>query len=321
LPPDKVIIRLEDVYQVVGWLRDHLHEKADYAESIGEAIGDEPPVQLTVGQVYSILDVFQFIACNAYTLQQALEQPPSDNYDFATYIRADRQPPEQDGGDVKAIQKKLMEAARKAPDWKAANFCIGEAIHMLSELQTAPPAVMCNACEGSGEDQNPLNDPGLCPACKGNGYAPPAAVDVEALNFYADPENYKDRIIEGAYEYEHKGKTVSGCVVDNPVHRDGGNIARGLLASRQVVEDINDIECVEVDKKQTGIYRKYKIIRTDGKSEPGQKHYGCAYFVLDLSHDPHALPAIEAYANSCRADYPLLAEDLDVELAERRGDE
>jgi hypothetical protein len=60
-----------------------------------------------------------------------------------------------------------------------------------------------------------------------------------------------------------------------------------------------------------GIFGKFKIERTDGRSERGEKHYGCAYFVLDLSHDEHAKVVMQAYADSCRAEYPLLAKDID----------
>lgn len=60
-----------------------------------------------------------------------------------------------------------------------------------------------------------------------------------------------------------------------------------------------------------GIYHKFTVTRTDGTSAPGGKHDACFYFVLDLDHDPHAKAALAAYAESCRADYPLLAKDLD----------
>lgn len=59
-----------------------------------------------------------------------------------------------------------------------------------------------------------------------------------------------------------------------------------------------------------GIYGKFKIERTDGQSARGRKHEMCSYFVLDLTHDPHAIPAILAYAESCEADFPRLAVDL-----------
>ena len=60
-----------------------------------------------------------------------------------------------------------------------------------------------------------------------------------------------------------------------------------------------------------GVYEKFIVRRTDGKHRPGQKHDGCVYFVLDLDHDKHAIPALEAYAASCRAEYPDLARDID----------
>jgi hypothetical protein len=41
-----------------------------------------------------------------------------------------------------------------------------------------------------------------------------------------------------------------------------------------------------------GLYDKFNVSRTDGKSAPGEKHAGCRHFVLDLTHDPHARPAL-----------------------------
>ena len=63
------------------------------------------------------------------------------------------------------------------------------------------------------------------------------------------------------------------------------------------------------DRKR-GLYNKFHVERADGRSDLGEKHHGCEYFVLDLDHDPHALPAIQAYAKSCAADYPKLAVDV-----------
>jgi hypothetical protein len=63
-----------------------------------------------------------------------------------------------------------------------------------------------------------------------------------------------------------------------------------------------------------GLYGKFYVERTDGRSAPGEKHHGCEYFILDLDHDKHAVAALEAYAKSCKAEYPLLAEDLEKKL-------
>ena len=63
--------------------------------------------------------------------------------------------------------------------------------------------------------------------------------------------------------------------------------------------------------KTRGLYEKFEPIRrTDGKSAPGEKHDGCKYFVLDVTHDPYAAVALYAYANACRREYPLLADDV-----------
>lgn len=59
-----------------------------------------------------------------------------------------------------------------------------------------------------------------------------------------------------------------------------------------------------------GLYDKFRVERADGANEPGRKHHGCKYFPLDLTHDPHAVPAILAYALSCAAENPTLAGEL-----------
>lgn len=63
-----------------------------------------------------------------------------------------------------------------------------------------------------------------------------------------------------------------------------------------------------------GVYRKFNVTRTDGSSGPGGKHERCSYFVLDLEHDPFAVPALKAYAAACRETHPQLAIDIEVSL-------
>lgn len=63
-------------------------------------------------------------------------------------------------------------------------------------------------------------------------------------------------------------------------------------------------------KEEAGIYEKFIVKRTDGRHRKGQKHCGCAYFVLDITHDKHALPALLAYAESCLDEYPALSQNL-----------
>lgn len=64
------------------------------------------------------------------------------------------------------------------------------------------------------------------------------------------------------------------------------------------------------DGTERGLYRKYQVQRTDGSV----KHLDCAYFVLDISHDPFAKDALRAYAQTCRHSYPQLADDLEDAL-------
>jgi hypothetical protein len=75
------------------------------------------------------------------------------------------------------------------------------------------------------------------------------------------------------------------------------------------------------DEQERGIYRKFNVTRTDGSSEPGGKHAECSYFVLDLRHDPFAIPALQAYADACAETYPGLADDLQsmIEVERVRG--
>lgn len=60
------------------------------------------------------------------------------------------------------------------------------------------------------------------------------------------------------------------------------------------------------------IYGKYEVQRVDGaEHDEKSKHYlGCAYFVLDLDHDPYAAEAIRAYAVACANTHPILSEEL-----------
>ncbi|MFI5296569.1 MAG: hypothetical protein ACHREM_00610 [Polyangiales bacterium] len=67
--------------------------------------------------------------------------------------------------------------------------------------------------------------------------------------------------------------------------------------------------------KERGLYQKFKVERTDGSSAPGGKHDGCDYFVLDLTHDRHAVTALQTYAESCADSYPALYDDLIDKLA------
>lgn len=60
--------------------------------------------------------------------------------------------------------------------------------------------------------------------------------------------------------------------------------------------------------QQRGIYGKYRVERIGGT--PG-KHDHCWYYVLDWEHDKFSRPALAAYADACREEFPELAADLD----------
>jgi len=65
-----------------------------------------------------------------------------------------------------------------------------------------------------------------------------------------------------------------------------------------------------IPAEQQGLFRKFDVRRVDGSDQPGGKHHGCTYFVLDLDHDPHARQALVAYAAACESTHPALSADL-----------
>ena len=75
-----------------------------------------------------------------------------------------------------------------------------------------------------------------------------------------------------------------------------------------------------MSKKDRGYYGKYWVNRVDQQDLEGRKHHNCRLFVLDLTHDKHAIPAIKAYVESCKNEYPLLASDLLQIINKEQGD-
>ena len=59
-------------------------------------------------------------------------------------------------------------------------------------------------------------------------------------------------------------------------------------------------------EKQKGLYRKYRIEKTDGSTTDPKAQY----FVLRIDTDPHARVALGAYTMSVFIDNPQLACDL-----------
>lgn len=56
-----------------------------------------------------------------------------------------------------------------------------------------------------------------------------------------------------------------------------------------------------------GLEQRYRV---DRLNDSAGKHARCRYFVLDLTHDEFAAPALRAYADNCAAKFPALARDL-----------
>ena len=65
--------------------------------------------------------------------------------------------------------------------------------------------------------------------------------------------------------------------------------------------------------EQQGMFRKFEVRRVDGSDEPGGKHHGCRYFVLDLDHDPHAAAAMASYGEACKETRPALSAEISAE--------
>jgi hypothetical protein len=69
-----------------------------------------------------------------------------------------------------------------------------------------------------------------------------------------------------------------------------------------------------------GLLRKYQVRRIDGSDGPGGKHELCWYYVLDPTHDPDALAALDFYAERVATSRPALSHELKERVARYRGD-
>lgn len=67
------------------------------------------------------------------------------------------------------------------------------------------------------------------------------------------------------------------------------------------------------DKKR-GVYKKWEVKRVD---DHDKKHDDCFLFVLDLDHDPFAVPALNSYIDACEHEYEMLAHDLSQAITSR----
>lgn len=61
---------------------------------------------------------------------------------------------------------------------------------------------------------------------------------------------------------------------------------------------------------EQGLYEKYRVYRTDGLDNVGGPRADDKYFVLNLTRDPHAKPAMAAYAASVNPTHAILSTDM-----------
>lgn len=85
------------------------------------------------------------------------------------------------------------------------------------------------------------------------------------------------------------------------------NISKGIT---QIIDSINEPEPKYEPLGDTGFHQKFHVSRVDGQSAPGERHDGCAYFVLDLDHDPFSVAAMLVYGVACKETQPELAETI-----------
>ena len=67
-----------------------------------------------------------------------------------------------------------------------------------------------------------------------------------------------------------------------------------------------------------GLYRRFDLYRVGDDGEP-QYLVTDPYFILRYTTDPHARVALAAYADSCEAEFPVLAADLRAALNQVGG--
>lgn len=67
-----------------------------------------------------------------------------------------------------------------------------------------------------------------------------------------------------------------------------------------------------MEDKRNKLQQKFYVERIDERDRAGGDRADSKYFVLDYIHDPYALSALEAYAQSCSKDFPNLSAEIKV---------
>ena len=158
-------------------------------------------------------------------------------------------------------------------------------------------AEACPACAGDG-------DGGCCARCGGTGKVTPTRVAASPDAGPTAPCNITE--YDGAFKCWTHNKAWGAITDADP------NPCRVEPTAPVAAQGERGLPFRDPTKRDTeqGLFHKFEVSRTDGSSEPGGKHHGCAYFVLDIQHDPCAKPALAAYADAVEPTHPLLAADM-----------
>ena len=108
---------------------------------------------------------------------------------------------------------------------------------------------------------------------------------------------------------DRKECTVDVRITMATLEGKGMNLFKWLVACiKSVFDRFVEDDPEQLRDEERGLYRKYYVRKID---DPTGKHKNCFFFVLDLTHDPYAIPAARAYADACRGRFPILAKDLE----------
>ena len=138
-----------------------------------------------------------------------------------------------------------------------------------------------------------------------------AIVDMSKLTIEGGEEMTTDDVVERLNQLDAKNAALK---------RENKRLSKIERVARYYLENgepelADELESLLKERtmtdKERGLYRKYRVSRLD---DVEGKHNECFYFVLDTVHDPFATPALRAYANACREEFPVLAQDIDALL-------
>ena len=114
------------------------------------------------------------------------------------------------------------------------------------------------------------------------------------------------RIVKVWHDNRYVPNDEDGDMIE--IYWDSGNYSYDQHYNFNKVTYVGEDALPERDitktSKQQGMFKKFHVTRVDGRYPERE------YFVLDIHHDQFAKAAMEAYANTCEDEYPLLAADI-----------